>query len=370
MRAVVSLAVMAALSGCSWMPFIGEKLPNLPALSAPSPAKVVWSTSVAKSGEYTFTPAVGQGVIYVAGPNGSVVSISEATGRSTGSFEAGKRLTAGVGFGEGRIVVGNQRGEVIATDPAGKVLWTTSTAGEILAAPAIQAGVVVVRTSDGRIIGLNVLDGKRKWAYQRPTPALTLRSSASVVFGRGTLYAGFPGGKLVALDTDSGKPIWEASLSIPRGATELERVADIGGLPVLDGTRVCAAVYQGRSGCVETLNGNVLWSREVPGASGMAVDDKNLYFSDEQGNVIALDKVSGASVWKQEGLLKRKPGTPVVFAGRVWLGDSTGLVHALSIENGSLVGRISTDSSAIESLMAVNDSLIAQTDKGGVYAIR
>ena len=102
----------------------------------------------------------------------------------------------------------------------------------------------------------------------------------------------------------------------------------------------------------------------------MAADDKNLYFADEQGNVIALDKVSGASVWKQESLAKRKPGTPVVFAGRVWLGDSTGLVHALSIENGSLVGRIPTDGSAVESLLIVTDSLVAQTDKGGVYAIR
>lgn len=370
MRAVASLAMVSALSGCSWLPFWGEKLPNLPTLSAPSPAKVAWSASVAKSGEYVFSPAIGQGVIYITGPNGSVLAISEATGRSTTSFDAGKQLTGGVGFGDGRIVVANQKGEVIALDTAGKVLWTTSTTGEVLAAPAIQAGVVVVRTSDGRILGLNVLDGKRKWQYQRPAPALTLRSAAGVVFGRGTLYAGFPGGKLVALDVDSGKPIWEATLSIPRGATELERIADIGGLPVLDGTRVCAAVYQGRSGCVETLNGNVLWSREVSGATGVAADDKNLYFADEQGNVIALDKVSGASVWKQEALVKRKPGTPVVFAGRVWLGDSTGLIHALSTENGSLAGRIATDGSTVDSLTVVNDALVAQTDKGGVYAIR
>lgn len=370
MRAALAVLVAGAVSGCSWLPFWGEKLPNLPALSAPAPAKVAWSLSVAKSGEYTFSPAIGQGVIYVAGPNGTVTAISEATGRSTATFDAGKRLTGGVGFGEGRIVVANQKGEVIALDAAGKVLWTTSTTGEVLAAPSILAGVVIVRTSDGRIIGLNVLDGKRKWLYQRPAPALTLRSASGVVFGKGTLYAGFPGGKLVALDAESGKPIWEATLSIPRGATELERIADIGGLPVLDGTRVCAAVYQGRSGCVETLNGNVLWSREVSGATGVAVDDKNLYFADEQGNVIALDKVSGASVWKQEALVKRKPATPVVFAGRVWLGDSTGLIHALSTENGSLAGRIQTDGSAIESLTVMNDALLAQTDKGGVYAIR
>lgn len=364
-------AASLVLAGCSSIPLPwGEKLPNLPALSAPSPAKVAWSASVAKSGEYVFAPAAGQGVIYAAGANGTVAAISEATGRVSTSFDASKRLTAGVGFGESRVVVGNEQGEVIATDPSGKQIWKTSVSGELLAPPHVQAGLVVVRTADGRVVGLNTLDGKRKWAYQRATPALTLRSTAGVVAGRGTLYVGFPGGKLVALDAESGKPIWEATLSLPRGATELERIADIGGVPVLDGTRVCAAVYQGRSGCVETLNGNVLWSREISGASGMAVDAKNLYFADEQGNVLALDKVSGASVWKQEALVKRKPGTPVIFAGRIWVGDSTGTVHALSADTGALVGRIATDSSGVETLSVISDSLIAQTDKGGVFAIR
>jgi outer membrane protein assembly factor BamB len=317
-----------------------------------------------------FTPAVGQGVIYAGGANGSLYMISEATGRSTGSFDASKRITAGVGYGDGRVVVANEKGDVLAFDANGKSLWKSSIGAELIATPFVQGGVVVVRTSDGRMFGLNALDGKRKWTYQRATPSLMLRSTASVAFARGTIYAGFPGGKLVALELESGKPIWEATVSLPRGATELERIADIGGLPIVDGTRVCAAVYQGRTGCVETLNGNVLWSRELSGASGVAFDDKNLYFSDEQGNVQALDKVSGASVWKQEALVKRKPGTPVVFAGRVWVGDAVGNVHALASDNGQLVGRITTDGSAVESLISTTDALLAQTDKGGLFAIR
>jgi outer membrane protein assembly factor BamB len=376
MRRTLLVSGLLLVSGCGSLslPSLplpwGERLPVLPTLSAPSPAKVAWSASVAKSGEYVLVPAAGQEVIYVAAANGTVTTISEATGRTSGSFEAAKRLTAGVGYGENRIVVGNELGEVIATDTAGKVLWKAAISGELLAQPHVLPGLVIVRTADGRVVGLNALDGKRKWSYQRPTPPLTLRSTAGVISGRGTIYVGFPGGKLVALEAESGKPTWEATLSLPRGATELERIADVGGLPVLDGTRVCAAVYQGRSGCVETLNGNVLWSREISGATGMAADSKNLYFADELGNIIALDKVSGASVWKQEALVKRKPGNPVVFAGRVWLGDSTGTVHALSVDNGSLVGRISTDGSPVESLSLISDTLVAQTDKGGVFGIR
>lgn len=366
---VTVLAGLLGLGGCSLWPW-GEKLPDLPPIKTASPASVAWSASVGKSGEFMFTPAVGQGVIYAGGANGSLYMISEATGRSTGSFDASKRITAGVGYGDGRVVVANEKGDVLAFDANGKSLWKSSIGAELIATPFVQGGVVVVRTSDGRMFGLNALDGKRKWTYQRATPSLMLRSTASVAFARGTIYAGFPGGKLVALELESGKPIWEATVSLPRGATELERIADIGGLPIVDGTRVCAAVYQGRTGCVETLNGNVLWSRELSGASGVAFDDKNLYFSDEQGNVQALDKVSGASVWKQEALVKRKPGTPVVFAGRVWVGDAVGNVHALASDNGQLVGRITTDGSAVESLISTTDALLAQTDKGGLFAIR
>jgi outer membrane protein assembly factor BamB len=190
-----------------------------------------------------------------------------------------------------------------------------------------------------------------------------------VVSSRGTLYAGFAGGKLVAIEIEGGKPIWEATLSLPRGATELERVADVAGVPVLDDTRVCAAVYQGRTGCVETLSGNVLWSREISSPDGVAVDAKNVYVADTGGNVFALDKTNGATMWKLEKLVNRDPGTPLLVKGKLVVGDKDGVIHVMAIENGDLIGRLPTDGSRIVSLLGNGDRAIAQTDKGGVFAI-
>jgi outer membrane protein assembly factor BamB len=284
-------------------------------------------------------------------------------------LDAKLRLRAGVGAGEGAIALADEKGRLIVLDGGGRLLWNVPVAGEVVAPPVVAQGLVLVRTGDGRLIAYNRLDGKRKWEFQRPTPALTLRTNASLVVNRGVAYLGMPGGKLLAIEIDSGKPVWESTLSLPRGSTELERIADVAGVPVIDEARVCAAVYQGRTGCLETLSGNVIWSREIPSAGGVAVDAKSLFVADSDGNVHAMDKTNGASIWKQDKLARRDLGTPVALKGWVLVGDGEGLVHAMSADKGALTGRLATDGSRVISLAVLGDRAIAQTEKGGIFSI-
>ena len=372
-RAAGMLALLlgvAALPGCAWLGWGGGKKPaELPPIAGANAASVIWSASVGKSAGYLFVPGFADGLVYAAGRDGSVYALSEEGGRIVTRLEVNTVLTGGVGVNENTVVVGSGKGDIIALDPAGRPLWKSSVSGEVVAPPRVASGNVIVRTADGRIVVLNRIDGKRKWVFQRAAPALTLRTNASVLVNRGVIYAGYPGGKVVALELDSGKPIWEATISLARGATELERIADVSGLPVLDDTRICAAVFQGRTGCVETLNGNVLWSREISSADGVGIDARYVYVADIGGNVFALDKTNGATVWKLEKLQLRGPGTPIVIKGRILIGDRDGLVHVMSPDNGELIGRVPTDGSRVVSLSANGDRVIAQTDKGGVFAI-
>ena len=362
---VVALAL--ALQGCAWLGIGNKKLPALPELKT-NDASIAWTANVGKSGGFMFTPAFADRAMYAAARDGSIYALSEEGGRVVSRMDAKSYLTGGVGAADGIIGVAG-KGEVIAMDTSGRALWKAQISGEVLAPPVMALGIMIVRTSDGRIIALNRIDGKRKWVYPRAAPALTLRTNASVLINRGVIYAGYPGGKLVALELDTGKPIWEATISLPRGSNELERIADVSGLPFLDDTRICAAVYQGRTGCLETLNGNVLWSREISSADGVAIDAKQLYVADTEGVVFALDKTNGATVWKQEKLKGRDPGTPVTLKGKIVIGDRQGFVHVLSAENGDLTGRIGTDGSRVVALSVNIDRAIVQTEKGGVFAI-
>jgi outer membrane protein assembly factor BamB len=365
--AICIAGLVSLTAGCSLWPF-GKSLKPLPELKSSNIA-LQWSTSTGKPKGFLFAPGFGDKVIYTAAQDGTINVIADDGGRNVTRLDAKAKLTAGVGAAQDIAVVASNKGDVIALDATGKTLWRTPLNAEILAQPMIAGTNVLIRTTDGRMLALNRADGKRRWVFSRATPPLTLRTSANATVAGGILYAGYPGGKLVAIELDSGRPVWESTISVPRGATELERVADVAGVPVSDETRVCAAVYQGRTACVESLNGNVLWSREISSADGVAVSAKNLFVADTDGNVFALDKANGATLWKQEALQKRDPGTPVILKGNMLIGDRSGVIHALSLESGELVGRVPTDSSRVIALSIFGDRAIAQTEKGGLYAI-
>jgi outer membrane protein assembly factor BamB len=361
--------LLTALGGCGLFGGSKPKPPELPVLKN-SALAVEWSASVGKSAGFSFMPGFAERQVYAASYDSGIRAFAEEGGREVARIDPKLPLTAGVGVAENILVVVSNKGDVLALDPAGRSLWKAQISGEVLAAPVISGGYVLLRTADGRVLALNRIDGKRKWVYQRPPASLSLRSSAAVVVNRGTVYAGFSGGKVVAIELESGKATWEATISVARGATELERIADVGGVPVVDDSRVCATVYQGRTGCVETLNGNVLWSREIASAGGVAIDGKYLYVSDSGGSIYALDKVSGATLWKQDKLVLREPGTPLVLAGKILVGDVNGMVHLLSPENGELIGRVTTDGSRVLALLQNGPRAIVQTARGGIFALK
>jgi outer membrane protein assembly factor BamB len=281
-----------------------------------------------------------------------------------------KAISSGVEVGDSKIIVGTLKGEVLAFDMTGKPLWTSMVGGEVISPAAVTKGNAIVRTSDGRVIGLSTLDGKRHWIFQRPAPALLLRTEAGVLAMAGDVVAGFPNGKLVALDGDDGKLIWEATVSLPRGATELERIADIAGLPVVDGGNVCAAAFQGKVACYEIQSRNLIWSRDLSTALNLARDDKSLYLVDENGAVHALDKKSGASLWKQDKLLYRKVTYPVAVGGAVMVGDGFGFLHVLSADTGAFIGRLATDGTPILSMVPATNGVVVQTAGGTVSLVR
>ena len=363
------------LSGCSTISgwFSSDKTGKEPAKLAEfkesAKFELRWRFALGDTGNNALQPAVMQDAIYAANAKGEMFRLERKSGKQVWRVDSGFPITGGVGGGEGLLLVGSQKGDLAAFEESGKLRWKTKVSSEVLSAPQVINGMVIVRTGDGRIAGLSVVDGSRQWLYERATPALIVRSHAGVTVEGGTAYAGFAGGKLAALSPANGVAVWEATVSQPRGNTELERISDVTSLPVADKEQVCAVSFQGRVACFSIGQGNLVWSRDLSSDKGLALQGKNIYVTDASGGVSALDKSSGSSLWKSDLLLMRQTSAPIALGNHVVVGDYEGYLHALSREDGSMAARIKTDSSGIVAApVRLDDGLLVQTREGGLYS--
>lgn len=333
-------------------------------------ARPLWQSSIIDENRVAvFSPAFANGAVYAANSEGRLVRLDSATGKQAWNIDTQHKLSGGVGVGEGMILVGTFKGEVLAFDDTGKSLWKAQVSSEVLGPPQVDSGVIVVRTGDGRIFGLDASNGKRKWVYQGATPALTVRNPSRVLIKRGAVFAGFAGGKLIALSLSDGNVKWEATVSRPRGTTELERITDITSLPVADEWQICAVAYQGRIACFEISNGNQIWARDASSSAGLAMDDTYIYLSEDRGAVIAYTKSNGTTVWRQDILSGLRLTAPIVRGSRVVVADSQGYVNFFRHDDGAIVLRAATDESSILAHPEhLSNGIVVQTRKGGLYA--
>ena len=348
-----------------------QKPAELPELRPTVSPRILWQGNVGSAEKSIFSPGVSGNVVYAVGTGGQLAGFEASGGRQAMRVDIGQRVSGGVGTGGPLVLVGTPKGEVMAFDATGKSLWKAQLSGEVLAPPRVAEGIVIVRAGDGRIYGLNAADGKRRWLYQRSTPALTVRSHAGVSVQRGTVFAGFPGGRLAAIAIANGNVAWESAVALPRGTTELERVADVASLPLVDDVRACAVAYQGRIACFDAATGSSIWARDLSSIVGMSTDGRSFYVTDDKNAIVALDKANGASLWKQDKLAGRGVSGSLTFGRFVVVGDFEGYVHFLQREDGSFAGRIATDGSPIITAPVALDlsSFVVQTRNGGVFAI-
>lgn len=353
----------------------GREPPNPPAeledIKPTYTAKIDWSGNVGETGKYDYTPALDSGAIYTANAEGEITKLDPVNGRQIWQVNVGEPISGGVGVGAGIVLVGSSKGNVFAYDVAGKLVWKAKASSEVLSVPRYYDGVVIARAGDNHIFGLDAADGSRKWVYERINPALTLRSSVGIVVDSGAIYAGFAGGKLVAIRADNGKLIWEATVAQPRGVTEIERIADITSLPVIDGSLVYAVAYQGKIAAVDRATGRVLWNRDISSYSGLSAEDDKIFVTHTLGAVYSLDYTSGKTFWRQGALSNRRLTAPLPMGSVVAVGDLEGHLHFLTREEGKFAARIKLDSNAVMSLVAGTKSnqLIAATREGGLYSV-
>lgn len=370
------------LSGCTtvrgWFADDEDDLTEPAALTDITPSVAVsrvWSANVGK-GEGRLGvrqgPVVADGRVYAAAVEGGVRALDLQSGAGVWQYESDLELSGGPGVGDGLVVVGGLKGDVIALDAAtGTEKWRAKINSEIIAAPAIGLGMVFVRSNDGRITAFDQASGERRWFWNREVPLLSVRGNDAPVLGPGFVFVGNDDGTVSALSATDGRPVWDQPVGMAEGRTELDRMADVDGAPVLDGAVLFATSYKNKTVAIDAPTGRPLWSSDHGGPGRVGVASDRVVVTTPGGVVFGLDKSSGGALWQQPGLARRAVTAPAIHGGHALVGDYDGYLHWIKLENGEFAGRARAGGKPFRAAPVVVDGVaLVQNTDGQLTAFR
>lgn len=390
MRRTLLLLTALSLTACSTMDVVKDSMSGIsdyflggednsepPAALTEYKAEIeiekLWSSSTgvgANEQTVKLLPAIHAQKIITADREGLVQARHLVTGDKIWDVETEMRLSGGVGLGNETVILGSSNADVIALNSdTGEKRWSVKVSSEVLAVPAVAKGIVIVRTTDGTVTALNEQTGAKLWSYEHNVPALSIRGAGAPLITENKVIAGYDNGKMVALDLKNGKYVWETTISIPKGRTEVERLVDLDVDPLEVNDVIYIASYRGGVAAISASDGDAMWHNEnISSHSGLSNDFRYLYLSDSKSHVWQVDQRSGGGLWQQKELHHRRLTAPATYQNYVVVGDFEGFVHWLSSTDGRQLGRIQVADSPIENKPVVVDDVVYIYAKDGSIA--
>jgi outer membrane protein assembly factor BamB len=309
--------------------------------------------------------------VFAAGPDGDVAGFDLKSGRPLWRTKTKLALGGGTGASGELVAVGSRDGEVVAFNAAdGVERWRSTVSGEVLAAPAVSATVVVVRTVDARIFGLSAVDGKELWREEQQVPRLTLRGTARPVIAGDMVICGFDNGRVLSLNLADGTVLWDAAIAPARGRSELERLNDIDAQVRVYGDDLYVVGFQGRAAMLARDSGQIWWSRDLSSYRGLDVDEDSVVVATADGDLVSLQRRSGAELWRVDSMKRRSLSSPTLLGDLVAVADFEGYVHWFNKSDGKLVARTSVGDRVSNAPVAVDGVLVVMDDTGQIAAFK
>lgn len=363
-RGLTATALAVMISGCSfWGDSEEEIRPNeLVSFEAEKSVSVLWSTDIGEgfgNKYHQVRPAIWEGRIFASDSEGRVQALNREDGSELWETELEIKLSGGVGAGFGTVVVTAESGEVIAlSETDGQEVWRAQLSTEVVSAPQLNADLAVVQLINGRLVAFDRVTGERRWTYDSLVPRLTLRGTSAPIVTQNATFAGFANGKAVALDNASGRVAWERRAAVAQGRSELERMVDIDGRPLIADGKLFLSSYQGRLVAMEPRKAQILWTQNVSSYRSLAAGFGNVYVSEASDAVQAFDQSSSASVWRQDALANRQITSPAVLGSSVAVADAEGYLHFMSQVDGRFIARHKVDGDGVLGDMVVADNVL------------
>lgn len=314
----------------------------------------------------------------VGDPKARSGGISLWDGESTGAH--GILFGGGVSFEGGRIYATSGLGDVEAIDAAtGAMIWRVRPAGPLRGAPTIANDNVYVTTQDNQLFALNPADGKVRWTASATFETAGVLGAASPAAAQGTVVAGFSSGELSAYRYENGRIVWQDALTRTSISTAVATISDIDAEPVIDQGRVYALGQGGRMVALELNTGQRIWEINAAGLNTPWVAGEWIFAVTDQGQLMALARATGKVKWLTQLPRFRneedKKG-PISWVGPVLAGDrlivanSRGQLVNVNPLDGTIQTTTDTEMSISLPLIVADNTLYVLHDEGRLTAWR
>lgn len=365
-RVAVPVLLAAQLGACA----SGSKRPD-PTPLAPVAniltVKQAWAHRIGDVPAW-FETATLPGAVVVASADGQVMRLDTSTGQIAWSAKVPSGISAATGSDGTFTAVVDKNNGLVSIGPKGQLLWRYQLPTTVLTPPMVAGGRIIVQGADQRVLAFDAASGKSLWQADSRAASLLVQQAGGMVVRDGVVMVGTALGRIDAYSLADGLPRWQVTLARPRGVTEVERVVGITGQPTLLGSTICARAYQSTVGCVDADSGRLLWTRVADGYTALTMNDEEVVGTQADGDVQAYAAADGVPSWTNSQMKYRNLSAPLLVGRTVAVGDYQGYISFLSAKDGSIVGRVSTDGSAIQAApVVVGKTMVVITAKGGVY---
>ena len=375
------------LSGCFFSPvqelhdqiedtYFGNDFVNEPSLLSDLKKnldlEVVWQDNIGEHDGKSLNIFYSENFLYAATSDGTIKKLDSKSGDQIWQKDLEVNLTAGIAGSDEKLYFASSDGFLWCMDLKGDLIWKTLLAAEINSLPIIYDSKVVVKLNNYKIVQLNAIDGSVNWKYQAAIPPLTFWSAGKLVQSNKVIYLGLPGGKMIAIDSPTGGLVWESSISRAKGATDIERANDITSQPIIDGSLIYGITTNGDISALNRRNGKTIWTQPISSFYGMVFDGFNLFITHDTGSIYSVNKDDGEIKWRQSALKYRKAQRGAIINDYIVFGDYEGFVHFLSIDDGTIVGRVKVgDFPILNNIIKTDDSkLTLMTGDGEIVSLK
>ncbi len=282
-------------------------------------------------------------------------------------------ITSGVGADlvSNIAVVGTRSGQVVAIDLKNKsILWQKALPSSSLAPALVGDNRAIISANDGVIYALDLQTGEQVWQFSTQTPNVSVRGAAKPLrLDSDVALFGMADGRIHAISPQTGRPFWTRRIGQAVGGSQVHRMSDVDGQPLVVGTHLYVASYSGQLAGFDMTTGQTMFVSPLASTKSLTAQGSLVVGSSIDGDVVAFDRITGEKAWQNSDLKYRQLTNPVTVGAYVAVGDAEGVIHILNSQ-GNIVGRYQ-GKEKITSLYVSNGRLYAQTadDKVVIWQI-